>query len=107
MNPTLLLAAGIAAGSISGSWAYWQVRRNDSGPDRPEWIAAATAGIVTTIVASLVYVAFGLHKYLAGGSSWGASVFAGLCFGICQGALGRGRPWDAILRAIRAGRRAA
>jgi hypothetical protein len=49
-------------------------------------------GLATTLVASVIYLAFGLHKYLNPPSSWGASLFWGLCFGIVQSVLFRGRP---------------
>jgi hypothetical protein len=84
---------GTVAGQFSGAWVYWQVRGNPAGAVA-RWIdEAMAAGLVTTIVASAIYIPLGVHTWLGGdGASWGESVFLGLCMGICQGLLFRGRP---------------
>ena len=79
---------GMLGAQFAGSWAYWRVRAN-----RPEWLAASAAGLVATIVGSLIYIPLHVHDWLGGqGSSWGLSIFMALCVGICQGALFKGRP---------------
>jgi hypothetical protein len=84
---------GTVAGITSGAWAYWRLRLKGSESAPNEGPAAVAAGLVTTVVASLVYILLGVHEGLAGeGYSWGVSISFGLCVGICQGALFRGRP---------------
>jgi len=90
MTPVKIIFIGLVPAQLAGAWTYWKVHEALFPQPRREWVAASAAGFVTTLVSSLIYLAFGLHKHLA--SSWGASVFLGLCFGICQGALFRGRP---------------
>ena len=92
MSPAKIIIIGLLPAQLAGAWAYWKAHGSTSPQIRREWVAATVSGLVTTVVASVIYIAFGLHKQLPGGSSWGASVFFGLCFGICQGALVRGRP---------------
>lgn len=77
---------GTVAGQFAGAWIYGRIHG-------PELLAASAGGIVTTIVASLIYIPFGVHTWLGGeGTSWGASVFLGFCMGICQVLLFRGPP---------------
>ena len=83
---------GTAAGQFSGAWAYWRIR-NRAGSADPEFDAAWAAGLVATVIASAVYIPLGVHTWLGGdGAPWGLSVFLGVCIGICQGMLFRGRP---------------
>ena len=85
---------GTIAGQFSGAWAYWKVHGLSSSQTRPEWLAATAAGLVTTLIASTIYIPLGVHTWFGGeGNSWGASVFMGVCMGVCQGVLFRGRPW--------------
>jgi hypothetical protein len=61
---------GTVAGQIAGAWAYLRVRRTQE--PRRELLAATMAGLVTTGVASAVYIPLGVHEWLGGvGSSWG------------------------------------
>jgi hypothetical protein len=84
---------GTMAGQFSGAWVYWQIRGTGPGPAMRETYAAAAAGVVTAVVASAVYIPLGVHTWVGGnGISWGASVFLGMCMGICQAVLFRGRP---------------
>lgn len=84
---------GTLAGQIAGAWVYWRVRASRE-PVVHEFQAATAAGIATTIVASALYIPLRVHTWIGGeGTHWGASVFLGLCMGICQGALFRGRPF--------------
>ena len=84
---------GTVAGQFAGAWAYWRVRGQRSEPATRETRAAIAAGLVTTLVASAIYVPLGVHAWLGGdGTPWGASVFLGVCMGVCQGVLFRGRP---------------
>jgi len=87
------LIIGTSAGQFAGAWAYWQVRGYNPDPAVHEVLAAAAAGLVTTVVASAVYVLLGVHTWVLGdGTPWGMSVFIGLCMGLCQAILFRGRP---------------
>jgi len=84
---------GTLAGQFAGAWVYWRIRGNSLPPANREYGAAMAAGFVTTLVASAIYVPLGVHTWLLGdGASWGLSVFLGLCMGISQGLLFRGRP---------------
>ena len=86
------LVIGTVAGQFSGAWVYRRVRGNSPGP-WSEFDAAWAAGLVTTAVASAIYVPLGVHTWALGSdASWGMSVFLALCLGICQGMLFRGRP---------------
>jgi len=85
---------GFIVGSViaqfAGAWAYHASKRRLAFT---ELLAAIAAGLVTTVVASALYIPFHVHDWLAGpGSSWGSSVFLGLCMGVIQGVLLRGRP---------------
>ena len=84
---------GTVAGQFSGAWAYWRIRgKSAASPDR-EFDAAWAGGLVATVVASAIYVPLGVHIWIGGsGTSWGASVFLGVCMGLAQGMLFRGRP---------------
>jgi hypothetical protein len=83
---------GTVGGQLAGASVYWRTR-GSSGAPTGEFRAAAAAGVVTTLVASALFVLLGVHRWIGGeGTHWGASVFLGLCVGIVQGVLGRGRP---------------
>ena len=92
MGPVPIIAIGLLPAQLAGAWTYLKLHESDSIQLRREWIAASASGFATALVASLIYLALGLHKQLEPTMSWGASVFFGVCFGICQGALFRGRP---------------
>ncbi len=84
---------GSVVGQIAGAWTYWRIREKAPGPAMREAGAAVAAGLVTAVTASAVYIPLGVHTWLLGnGAPWGMSVFMGLCVGICQGGLLRGRP---------------
>lgn len=92
-------AVGAIAGQVSGAWCYWRVRHKGLGGYKSEALAATCAGFVTALVATAVYSLFRVHTWIAGpGSSWGASAFLGLCTGIAQGVMFRGRPLSAFQR---------
>jgi uncharacterized membrane protein (DUF2068 family) len=72
---------------------YWQIRGDNPRPAKSETRATAAAGLVTTVIASAIYIPLDVHTWVGGeGTSWGASVFLALCMGICQALLFRGRP---------------
>src|SRR6266516_539403 len=93
---------GTVAGQLAGAWAYWRIRGNspgqlnredDTAAANREFDAAWAAGFVTAVVASAIYIPLGVHTWVGGnGTHWGMSVFLGLCAGLCQGILFRGRP---------------
>ena len=84
---------GTLAAQLAGSWIYWQIRSPEASPPRSEWVAGGAAGLMAALVASAIYIPLGVHTWLGGeGSTWGLSIFLGVCIGICQGALFRGRP---------------
>ena len=84
---------GSVAGQFAGSWAYWRALGGRPSATRSEWVAATVAGLVATVVASVIYIPLGVQSWLLGeGASWGVSVFLAVCMGLCQGVLFRGRP---------------
>ena len=92
MGPVKIIFIGLVPAQLAGAWTYLKIKGSSSPRWRSEWIAATAGGLATTLVVSLIYLALGLHKQLEPPMSWGASVFFGLCFGIVQGVLFRGRP---------------
>jgi hypothetical protein len=81
---------GSVIGQFAGAWAYHASKKRLAFR---ELLAALTAGVTTTLFASVVYVPFHVHEWLAGsGARWEISVFLALCMGIVQGVLFRGRP---------------
>ena len=73
---------------------YWQVRADGPAPGKRETGARLAAGIATAVAASAIFLVFGVHNWVGGDRTpWGASVLLGLCMGVCQGVLFRGRPW--------------
>jgi hypothetical protein len=85
---------GTLAGQLCGGVVYSRV----SATERPlrRLAASIAAGFATAASASAVYVAFGVHRWLNGPeSSWGPSLFLGVCMGICQAVLFRDRPFSA------------
>ena len=84
---------GSLAGLFSGAWVYGHVGDDSPVTVKHQLRAAAAAGLVTTVIASAIYIPLRVHIWVGGdGTSWGASVFLALCMGICQGILFRGRP---------------
>jgi len=86
---------GFIVGSViaqfAGAWAYHASRKHLAFTEIP---AAIAAGLATTVLASILFILLHVHQWLAGpGASWGNSVFLGLCMGILQGVLLRGRPF--------------
>ena len=80
---------GSIAGQFCGAFAY---RRINSRPQQ-QLLASIAAGLVTTLCASPIFIAFGVHRWLAGPEApWAAAGFLALCFGICQGVLFKDRP---------------
>ena len=85
---------GSVIAQFAGAWAYHTSKRRLAFSELP---AAVVAGLVTTVIASIIYIPLHVHDWVAGpGSSWGSSVFLGLCMGIIQGVLFRGRPLGAV-----------
>ncbi len=85
---------GTLAAQLTGSWLYWRVRAATSARPRSELTAATAAGLLAAAVASAIYLPLDVHTWIGGpGTSWGASVFLGICMGIIQGVLFRGRPF--------------
>ena len=84
---------GTMVGQLSGAWVYWRVRGTGQEPVRHEAQAATAAGVVAAVVASAVYIVLDVHIWALGeGAPWGVSVFIGVCLGLCQAILFRGRP---------------
>jgi ABC-type Co2+ transport system permease subunit len=87
----LSFVIGTIVGQFCGAAAYRRIARNP-GP-RNKLAASIVAGLVTTLCASSVFVVLGVHQWLGGPeTSWGASVFLGICIGICQAVLFKHRP---------------
>ena len=88
--------SGFVIGSLialfAGAWVYRTAKRRLAFH---EAAAAIVSGLATTVAATLVYIPFHVHEWLGGaGTSWGASAFMGLCLGLTQGVLFRGRPLE-------------
>ena len=82
---------GSVIAQLAGAWAYHASKKRLAFTTVP---AAIAAGLATTLLASILFIVFHVHDWLGGpGASWGNSVFLGLCMGILQGALFRGRPF--------------
>ena len=89
--------SGFIIGSIlaqfAGAWAYWRTRIVLTDRARRELWAASIAGVVTALVGTVAYIFFKVHLWLdVQNAPWGADVFLGICMGICQAVLFRGRP---------------
>ena len=85
---------GTVAGQLCGAVVYSLVNASERPLRR--LAASISAGLATAACASAVYVLFGVHRWINGPeSSWGPSVFLGICIGICQGVLFRDRPFFA------------
>jgi hypothetical protein len=85
---------GSVIAQFAGAWVYHASKKRLAVG---ELLAALGAGLATTVVASAVYIPLHAHEWLAGpGASWEISVFLGLCMGIAQGVLFRGRPLAAV-----------
>jgi len=93
MGPVAIIFIGLVPAQLAGAGTYVKIKDSSSPRWGREWVAASAGGLATTLVASLIYLALGLHKQLFPPMSWGASVFIGVCWGIYQGVLGRGRPF--------------
>src|SRR5213593_2165718 len=87
----LVLLAG-SASLIVGAWAYWRTRGDQAPGPWLETRARITAGLATAIVAGAIFIALGVHKWFLGPETpWTASAFLGVCLGLCEGVLYRGR----------------
>ncbi len=81
---------GTVLAQFAGAWSYHASKKHLGFT---EVRAALAAGLTTTVVASALYLPFHVHDWIAGpGATWGVAVFLGLCIGILQGVLFRGRP---------------
>ncbi len=80
---------GLLAGVIGGAAVYRLIRARS----QQKVLASIAAGLTTTVCASPIFIAFGVHRWLGGPEApWTASVFLALCYGICQGVLFKDRP---------------
>ena len=85
---------GSIIAQVAGAWSFHASKKRLAFTEAP---AALVAGFTTTVIASAVYIPLHVHDWAAGpGASWGISVFLGLCMGILQGVLFRGRPLAAV-----------
>ena len=87
-----LVVIGTVGAQFAGAWAYRRVDRSASGDTRRKVLSAIAAGAVTTIVAAPVYMIVGVDSWIGIGTNWEMSAFFGVCMGICQAVLFRGRP---------------
>ena len=84
---------GSVAGQFCGAAVYLRV---SSDPSR-KLQASIAGGVAAAVCSSAIYVAFGVQDWLAGPDSWwGVSVFMGICMGLCQAVLFKGRPLGAF-----------
>ncbi len=82
---------GTVLGQVAGAAAYMQAKTRFGFRELP---AAIAAGLATTIVASVAFLVLRVHEWFGSDpeASRGISVFVGVCLGIMQGVLFRGRP---------------
>jgi hypothetical protein len=82
---------GTIAGQICGADVYRRIISRATSDRSLQ--AAIGSGLATAACSSVVYIVLGVHDWLGGAdSSWGVSVFLGICMGICQAVLLRDRP---------------
>jgi len=87
----LLIGIAILVSLFAGAWAYWKIRGESLAGPLLETRARIVAGLATAAVCGALFVALGVHKYFGNETPWTFSLFLGLCGGICEGVLYRGR----------------
>jgi hypothetical protein len=87
------LFIGTVISQVCGAAAYRRVLATLAQRPARSVLAGVAAGIVTALVATPLFILFGVHTWLAGpASGWPPSAFMGACMGLCQGALFKGLP---------------
>ncbi len=106
MNASYALAGFIVcsmASQFAGAWAYWRTRNALADRKRREFWAAMVAGVVTALVATAAYRPLRVDLWLGGEDApWASAAFVGVCIGLCQAVLVRGRPLTQVLGKRRA-----
>ena len=86
-----LIGIAILVSLFAGDWAYWKIRGESLAGPWFETRARIVAGLATASVCGALFTALGVHKYFGNETPWTFSLFLGVCGGICEGVLYRGR----------------
>lgn len=82
---------GVLASQIAASTVYRRIRQGTTSDAARESRAVVASMAVAAPVASVIFIAFGVHHWLLGDeTSWGLSLFFGVCIALTQGLLFRG-----------------
>lgn len=87
----LLTGITILVSLFAGDWSYWKVRGESVAGPWLETRARIVAGVATAAVCGVLFAALSVHKYFGNETPWTFSLFLGVCGGICEGVLYRGR----------------
>jgi len=88
----LLIGIALLVSLLAGDWTYWKIRGESLAGPWLETRARIVGGLATAAVGGVLFSALGVHKYFFGKETpWTFSLFLGLCVGIYQGVLYRGR----------------
>ena len=87
----LLIGIALLVSLLAGDWAYWKIRGESLAGPWLETRARIVAGLATAAVCGALFAALGVHKYFGIETPWTFSIFLGVCGGICEGVLYRGR----------------
>lgn len=87
----LLIGFAILVSLFAGDWTYWKIRGESLPGPWLETRARIVAGLATAAVCGALFSALGVHKYFGQETPWTFSLFLGVCGGICEGVLYRGR----------------
>ena len=88
------LVLGLVPGQVAGAITYRRVFKKLSKRTGQHIIAASGSMLVTTVVATPLFVLFGVPNWLTHDTTndWRVALFTAFCFGIVQGFLMRDRP---------------
>ncbi len=88
----LLIGIALLVSLLAGDWAYWKIRGESLAGPWLETRARILGGLATAGVCGVLFSALGVHKYFFGNETpWTLSLFLGVCVGIYEGVLYRGR----------------
>jgi len=87
----LLIGIAMLVSLFSGDWAYWKIRGESLAGPWLETRARIAAGLATAAVCGALFSGLGVHKYFGQETPWTFSLFLGVCGGVYEGVLSRGR----------------
>jgi hypothetical protein len=80
---------GTVPAQVAGASLY---RRLQKSPEITALRRSAATGLLSSIVATALYIPLGVGDWVNGSEDWRVSAFLGLCVGICQATLFKDRP---------------